>query len=80
MIQEDVTSVEIAKLRYRSLNYSLDHGIVSDSVTQVNTSRRLEPSEMYMFLWMIQEDVTSVEIPKLTYRTLNYSLDHGITL
>jgi len=59
MIQEHVNVCEIPKLGYRTPNYSLDHGLVSDSVSRVNTSVRLEPSEMYMFLWMIQEDVTS---------------------
>jgi len=78
MIQEDVNSVEIPKLAYRRRYHSLDRGIVSDSASRVNTSVGLEPSKMYMFLWMIQEDVNSVESPKLRYRTPNYSLDHGI--
>jgi len=57
MIQEHVNGVEIPKLRCRRRYHSLDHGIVDGSVSQVNTSVRLEPSKMYMFLWMIQEDV-----------------------
>jgi len=76
--QEDVNELEIPKLRYRRRYHSLDHGIVDDSISRVNTSVRLEPSKMYMFLWMIQEDVNSVEIPKLRYRRRYHSLDHGI--
>jgi len=78
MIQEDVNELEIPKLTYRRRYHSLDHWIVNDSVSRVNTSDGLEPSSMYIFLWMIQEDVNSVEIPKLTYRRRYHSLDHGI--
>jgi len=35
MIQEDVNSVEIPKLRYEIVNYSLVLGIVDDSISQV---------------------------------------------
>jgi len=35
--QEDVNELEIPKLRYRRRYHSLDHGIVDDSISRVNT-------------------------------------------